>query len=84
MTGNFKKTFNLQGVDIEFTFKTMNTAKPKLFQVYVLYQDKLRRFHLQLEDGVFKITDTEHCPEPFLALEEDFSLAILAEFPAEQ
>jgi len=50
----------------------------QLFQVYVLYDGKRKRFHMQIRDaGKFYITDKQACPEIYLPLESTLSDAIL-------
>lgn len=74
MIGNFTTT--LDGT--EFQFHTMNVQRLQLFQVYVLYEGKKIRFHMQRKDGGhFYITDIDHCPEPYRPLEEQLGAAIL-------
>ena len=74
MIGNF----NVSIGSAQFEFHTMNVQRLQLFQVYVLYEGKKVRFHMQRKgDGDFFITDIEHCPEPYRNLETDLNAAIL-------
>jgi hypothetical protein len=74
MTNNFKIDF--EGTDFEFF--SMNRWKLQLYQVYVLYDGKRKRFHMQLnEEGKFYITDKQTCPQIYLHLEDTLGDAIL-------
>jgi hypothetical protein len=74
MTNNFKIDFD----GAEFEFLTMNAVRLQLFMVYVIYEGKKQRFHMQLkEDGIFYITDKQSCPEIYHSLESTMSDAIL-------
>ncbi|HZY38211.1 MAG TPA: hypothetical protein VFE53_16255 [Mucilaginibacter sp.] len=74
MVGNFTTTIN----GAEFQFHTMNVQRLQLFQVYVLHDGKKARFHVQRKgEGDFYITDIDHCPEPYRALEQTLSAAVL-------
>jgi len=74
MINNFK--IDVEGA--EFEFLTMNIAKLQLFQVYIQYEGKKTRFHMQRRnEGNFYITDKQACPEVFLSLESTLSDAIL-------
>jgi hypothetical protein len=62
---------------VQFDFLSMNVKRCELFQVYVDYEGKQRRFHLQSDTGnVFRITDEQHCPPPYRDLVEEFNAAI--------
>jgi len=57
------KNFKAEAEGYEFEFHTMNVKKLQLFQVYVIYEGKKLRFHMQVDDkGNFHITDKDHCP----------------------
>lgn len=74
MITNFKAEID----GTEFDFRTMNVKKLQLFQVYVMYENKKKRFHMQVnEQGTFRITDLPSCPETFHPLEQKLSTAIL-------
>ncbi|SDP13353.1 hypothetical protein [Mucilaginibacter sp. OK268] len=76
MTTNFKITFE----GTEFEFITMNRVRLQLFQVYVLFERKKVRFHMQVNDNDeqrFYITDRSSCPKIYLPLESQYSEAIL-------
>lgn len=74
MIGNFEA--ELEGA--KFAFHTMNAQRLQLFQVYVLYEGKKVRFHMQRKgEGDFYITDIDHCPEPYRNLESPLNAAIL-------
>ena len=71
------KNFKVEAEGAEFEFITMHAREVKLFQVYVMYEGKRRRFHMQLnQEGNFVITDPEHCPQEYLKAEELLSKAI--------
>jgi len=68
-------TIELDGTDFEFY--TMNGLRLQLYQVYVNYEGKKRRFHMEIEDdGNFHIKDKTACPEIYLSLEPTMSDAI--------
>jgi len=74
MIGNFE--VELAGV--KFEFRTMNMQRLQLFQVYVEFEGKKRRFHMQRKgEGDFYITDPDKVPEPFQNLAPEFNTAIL-------
>jgi len=75
MIGNFKKELN----GVVFLFHTMNVIRLQLFQVYVEYEGKKHRFHMQRRDnGDFYITDPDKVPPPYRELGPQLNDAILA------
>ena len=75
MVGNFIKELN----GVVFEFNTMNVNRLQLFQVYVNFEGKKQRFHMQRKDkGDFYITDMDKVPASFRQLEADLNSAILA------
>lgn len=75
MIGNFTKDLN----GAIFEFHTMNVNRLQLFQVYVEFEGKKHRFHMQLRDnGDFYITDPDKVPVPYRELESHLNDAILA------
>lgn len=55
-----------------FRFNTLHATILKVFQVYVQHEGKQYRFHMQLnENGVFYITQPEHCHQEYLAIENE-------------
>ncbi len=74
MITNFKAEID----GTEFDLRTMNVKKLQLFQVYVMYENNKKRFHMQVnEQGTFRITDLASCPETIHPLEQKLSMAIL-------
>ncbi|MDN5286571.1 MAG: hypothetical protein JWR38_2845 [Mucilaginibacter sp.] len=76
MTTNFRIT--IKGT--EFEFISMNRVKLQAFQIFVLFEQKKVRFHMQVDDNDperFYITDPQSCPDVHLSLEPTFSEAIL-------
>jgi hypothetical protein len=62
-----------------FTFNMMHTIKLQLFQVYVLFEGKKTRFHMQRKDsGEFYLCDKASCPEIYQKLEPELNQAILS------
>lgn len=75
MIGNFE--VELEGA--KFEFKTMNAKRLQLFQVYVDFEGKKTRFHMQRKgEADFYITDKDKVPAPYLPLEPQLNSAILA------
>jgi hypothetical protein len=75
MIGNFSK--ELSGA--VFEFHTMNVNRLQLFQVYVDFEGKKHRFHMQRRDkGDFYITDPDKVPGPYRELGPQLNDAILA------
>jgi hypothetical protein len=75
MIGNFTKELN----GAVFEFHTMNVNRLQLFQVYVQYEGKKHRFHMQRRDkGDFYITDIDKVPLPYRELGPELNVAILA------
>jgi hypothetical protein len=69
--------FNIELDGTNFEFHSMNRVRLQLFQVYVNYEGKQRRFHMEIEeDGNFHIKDKPACPESYLPLETTMSDAI--------
>ena len=76
MTTNFNIT--IEGTDFEFI--SMNRVNLQLFQVYVWFEQKKVRFHMQVDEKDkerFYITDRASCPKVYLSLESTLSEAIL-------
>jgi hypothetical protein len=70
---NFKN--ELEGV--VFDFHTMHVKKLQLFQVYMTYEGRQHRFHMQRQGQAdFYMTDPHKVPEPFRHLEKALSEAI--------
>jgi hypothetical protein len=69
--------FDIDFDGARFEFITMNRVRLHLYMVYVMHEGKKRRFHMQLNEGAFYITDKVSCPEVFLHLESTMSDAIL-------
>lgn len=75
MIGNFTQELN----GTVFEFHTMNVNRLQLFQVYVRYENKKHRFHMQRRDkGDFYITDMDKVPPPYRELGPELNAAILA------
>lgn len=75
---NFKK--DLEGA--VFEFHTMNVKKLHLFQVYVNFEGRRHRFHMQRQgEGDFYITDPQKVPKGCRHLEKLLNAAIFE--PAE-
>lgn len=74
---NFSRVFEVDGARVLLEFVNMNITKKSLFQVYIPYQDRKIRIHLQLKDGIFKITVPEICPPAFRAMEAQMGEAII-------
>lgn len=75
MIGNFTKELN----GVVFEFHTMNTNRLQLFQVYLNFEGKTHRFHMQRKDqGDFYITDIDKVPQPYRELEPQLIAAIMA------
>ncbi|RYG21155.1 MAG: hypothetical protein EOO07_03345 [Chitinophagaceae bacterium] len=72
------QNFTIEADGATFQFITMNRRKIQLFQVYVMYDNRQARFHMQLneETGEFYITDKVHCPEIYHKSEKIFSDAV--------
>ena len=69
--------FNIELDGVNFRFLTMNRVRLQLYQVYVPYEGKERRFHMQAdEQGEFKIMGEAVCPPEYLHLEATFNDAI--------
>lgn len=65
----------------EFSFNTMNIRKFDLFQVYVQFEDRQHRFHMNKGDfDQFRIVQKSDCPEPFRHLEQQLSDAIRQQY----
>lgn len=76
---NFKQSFQSAGGSVEVEFVNMNIARKYLYQVWVPFEGKKVRFHLQRnEKDEFKIAMMEACPEPFRSLEKEFAEAIIS------
>lgn len=74
MIGNFNHEVNGN----LFEFRTMNVNRLQLFQVYVEFEGKKHRFHMQRRDnGDFYITDPDKVPPPYRELEPQLYDAIL-------
>lgn len=73
MIGNFK----VMAAGSEFDFHTVNALRLHLFQVYVIYEGKKVRCHMQRRnDHEFYITDPDKVPGPFKGLQTELSEAI--------
>ncbi|WP_343701460.1 hypothetical protein [Chitinophaga sp.] len=76
---NFEQNFIVEGQEVTVKFVTMSCVHKQLYQVYVPYNGKTVRFHIQKnEAGEFKIVGSGVCPPPYLPLEADFAAAIEA------
>lgn len=74
---NFRKEFIVDGETFPAEFITMNCVTKQLYQVFIPYNGKKVRFHVQLNDkGDFKIVGNNVCPNKFLPLEAEFDAAI--------
>ena len=71
------KSFPLDLEALHFQFNTLSTKSLQAFQVYVKHEAAQLRFHMQLKDGSFYITDPASCPSKFLLLEQQLSDGIL-------
>ena len=61
----------------------MNASLPKLFQVFVLLDNKKTRFHLQqTEQGNLGFAMPEACPAELLAIEKEIAAKVVANFTA--
>lgn len=75
----FSKPFMIGDAEVQFEFFPMNVRIRELYQVYAIHGDKKLRFHMQINDeGTFRIMDKARIPPTFLALESEFSAAIIA------
>lgn len=75
---SFDKDFEVNGETVRVRFVTMNCVHKQLYQVYVPFEGKEVRFHIQQNAaGEFKIVGRGVCPPPFAALEKEFEQAIL-------
>lgn len=71
------QNFNLELDGANFEFITMNRVRLQLYQVYVPFEGKRKRFHMEIEnDGNFHIKDPSACPEIYRHLESSMSDAI--------
>lgn len=70
------KSFPLDLEGVHFQFNTLSTKALQAFQVYVKHDSKPLRFHMQLKDESFYITDPTSCPKEYLAIEQQLSDAI--------
>jgi len=74
MIGNF----DVEPAGAKFELKTMNTQRLVLFQVYVEFEGKKRRFHMQRRgEGDFYITDPDKVPELYRHLARELNATIL-------
>lgn len=71
------KNFTVELGGHVFKFNTLSAKDLRAFQVYAQHEGKRLRFHMQLRDGGFYITDPTICPAEYLALEAELSSAIL-------
>lgn len=71
------RNFTAELEETHFKFNTLSAKDLRAFQVYVLHEGKQLRFHMQLRDGAFYITDPSVCPPEYMALEAALSDAIL-------
>jgi len=77
MIGNFNVV--LEGT--EFEFKTMNAVRLQLFLLYVPFEGKKQRFHMQRRgEGDFYITDPDKVPPPYKHMEAQLNKAIFDNF----
>ncbi|WP_031287171.1 hypothetical protein [Sphingobacterium sp. IITKGP-BTPF85] len=61
----------------------MNVSLPKLFQVFVLVDNKKKRFLLQqTEQGNLGFAMPETCPAGLLAIEKEIAAEVVANFTA--
>ena len=71
------RNFKVEAEGAEFEFISMHVREAKAFQVYVVYEGKRQRFHMQRNDeGEFYITNKDHCPAVYHKAEELLSKAI--------
>jgi len=71
------KNFTVELAGTQFKFHTMSTKALELFQVYAQREGKPFRFHMQLRNDAFVITDRSICPPEYLTLEAALNGAIL-------
>jgi len=71
------KNFTVELSGMHFKFNTLSAKDLRAFQVYSQVEGKPMRFHMQLRDGAFYITDPSICPAEFMALEGALSEVIL-------
>ncbi len=65
------KNFKVEAEGAEFEFISMHVREVRLFQVYVVYEGKRQRFHMQRdEEEEFYITNKNHCPVEYHKAEE--------------
>jgi len=58
------ENFNIELDGANFEFNTMNRVRLLLYQVYVIYEGKRIRFHMEIEeDANFHIKDKAACPD---------------------
>ncbi|WP_298711458.1 hypothetical protein [Chitinophaga sp.] len=75
---SFDKDFEVNGETVRVRFVTMNCVHKQLYQVYVPWEGREARFHIQQnEAGAFKIVGRNVCPPPYIPLEAAFEQAIL-------
>lgn len=71
------RDFKVEAEGAEFEFISMDVRRLRLFQVYVMYEGKKCRFHMQRnDDGEFYITNKDHCPAEYHKAEELLNKAI--------
>ncbi|RPE05476.1 hypothetical protein EGT74_24130 [Chitinophaga lutea] len=76
---NFEKDFIVDSEQVRIKFVTMSCVHKQLYQVYVPFQGRTVRFHIQKDtEGQFKIVGKGVCPPPYVPLEEEFAAAIEA------
>ncbi|QQL49909.1 hypothetical protein [Mucilaginibacter ginkgonis] len=73
----YLKNFKYEYAGVEFEFRTVNSIKLQLFQVYYIDEGLKKRFHMQVDqNGDFFIAIKANCPEVVLSGEQIFSEAI--------
>lgn len=76
---SFEKGFVVDGENVVVRFITMSCLHKQLYQVYVPFEGKTVRFHIQKnEEGAFRIVRSGACPQRYLPLEDAFEEAIIA------
>jgi hypothetical protein len=74
--------FSIELEGVLFEFRTMNVNKLQLFQVYIQFDGRKVRFHMQRKgDEGFYITDPDKVPEQYRHLEKELNAAIFTAHP---
>lgn len=77
MITRFKKEFSVNGQVVAVRFEPVNIAKKQLYHVYIPYQGKELRCHMQLGEKGFYMTDPARLPAEYHSLEQELAAAIM-------